>query len=757
MYRTEHREKESSKHLSMPRISLRINGFEGVQPKHWVDIPVDGSDLEDTVCIDGSEWRVESHISPLSGQQGVYEGEAIFTVVSGQLSNGNVAVRLDFERWSMENYVLMPGAAYDGNRFRVIPKKYPPMLHHEDGIGEDMPITITDVPHLKKEQGYSRLHLRSGDMATPCIGIQNQKQRKAFFLLGDHYTPFGYTGWLLEESETKDKAYLQLEVPAVREKMYIWSTSEAPSDDQGYSFKTGDRVTLRFRIYDFECDDINAFYDKFFTIRKDLSGTTKLHHMLPFSEAFRIIEEKYLESQWNENCQYLMVAPHVRGKFEDWQAGWVGGAMNSYAFLFDGSALSKERGKKTLDAVFGKLQTSTGFICPIQYKGSWIGDDFDNPDDIDVLLIRKNADVLLFAARHILLLEKRKKQIPCEWLQGFKRLADAFVRLWDRYGQFGQFINMTREEILIGGTSSAGTAPGGLALASQILKDNRYLDTAIESARYYYYNFVCRGVMNGGPGEILQCPDSESAFGLLESYITLYEVTGQEEWLPIAEDCARQCASWCVSYDFEFPKDSVFGKLDMHTTGSVYANVQNKHSAPGICTLSGVSLLKLYRATGNRLYLDLCQEIAHNITQYLSREDRPILSWDDGKYLPPGWMCERVNMSDWEGKDKIGEVFYGSCWCEVSCLLTYVEIPGVWILSDTGEVITFDHVDSKVVDKGDKWSITLKNPTAFDASTKVYIERRADFSNIWGECALEGCKIIEIPAGNSTTFEIRKE
>ena len=44
---------------------------------------------------------------------------------------------------------------------------------------------------------------------------------------------------------------------------------------------------------------------------------------------------------------------------------------------------------------------------------------------------------------------------------------------------------------------------------------------------------VQAGVTVGGPGEILKCPDSESAFAMLESFIVLYEVTGA---------CALACA-----------------------------------------------------------------------------------------------------------------------------------------------------------------------------------------------------------------------
>lgn len=36
------------------------------------------------------------------------------------------------------------------------------------------------------------------------------------------------------------------------------------------------------------------------------------------------------------------------------------------------------------------------------------------------------------------------------------------------------------------------------------------------------------------------------------------------------------------------------------------------------------------------------------------------------------------------------------CWCEVSCLLAYAGIPGLWLLTDNGEVNAFDHVDAAV-------------------------------------------------------------
>ena len=158
-----------------------------------------------------------------------------------------------------------------------------------------------------------------------------------------------------------------------------------------------------------------------------------------------------------------------------------------------------------------------------------------------------------------------------------------------------------------------------------------------------------------------EAPDSESAFALLESCVTLYEVTHDARCLDMARDAASLCSTWVVSYAYLFPDGSEFSRLGVNTTGAMFANVQNKHAAPGICTLSGDSLLRLYRLTGDDAYLELCKDIAFFLPQVVSRADRPIVAYD-GRTLPPGFIHERVNMSDWEGFRNIGETFCAFCW-----------------------------------------------------------------------------------------------
>ena len=245
----------------------------------------------------------------------------------------------------------------------------------------------------------------------------------------------------------------------------------------------------------------------------------------------------------------------------------------------------------------------------------------------------------------------------------------------------------------------------------------------------------------------MQCPDSESAFGLLESFTVLCEETGKEEFRTLARNMGIQCLTWCMTYDFRFPKDTTFGKMGMRSNGAVFANVQNKHGAPGICTLSGDSFLKLYRMTGDETFLNEIRDIAHNITQYLSREDRPI----DGNH--PGWMSERVQTSDW--LEPIGEVCHNPQWPGVSSMMTIAEIPGIYVETDIPRVTVFDNVTAKIIEKGEDFlTVEITNPTGFPADVTVLAESAARQRKPLGDHVLLGKPSVHVPAGETVSYVI---
>jgi hypothetical protein len=84
------------------------------------------------------------------------------------------------------------------------------------------------------------------------------------------------------------------------------------------------------------------------------------------------------------------------------------------------------------------------------------------------------------------------------------------------------------------------------------------------------------------------------------------------------------------------------------------------------------------------LFLELIRDISSTVAQYMSTVEKPIYAglYEEKKQriLPPGFINERVNMSDWEGTEGIGEVFYGSCFPEAALLLTIAELGDILIL-----------------------------------------------------------------------------
>lgn len=695
---------------------------------------------EGDICINDAQWRYTCNTECSSGAYSVVDVNLEFAILKGSLKNANAGFSLVFKNWSGDRYVIMPGAIYAGNRFEWRNMKYPPQFCHPGDLRTDIPTIITDVPRLNVTGEYSKIQLLAGDLSTPAVGFFNSRQKKGFWLLTDQHTSWGDLGIAMEENGDKSQAEITVSAPGVRqENRYTLCNTRNVSEDRGAYFVEGDRINIRGRLHFFECHDMRDFFSYFADIRKTLTGEVKQHHQIPASAAWEIQEAKYNSQNWENEHGYYSVGLR-ENIYQDWQIGWVGGLMGTYALLAEGSEKSKARVLRNLDFVFNGGQDSSGFFYGCGHKGKWYGDNFHHPYK-KWHLIRKSSDALYFLIKQFMLLEKQYPEfvIPEKWLSGARRCAGAFVGLWDKYGQFGQFVDTETGDIIVGGSASAGIAPAALVLAGMYFKDHRYIDTAKAACEYFYEKFTKKGYTTGGPGEILQCPDSESAFGLLESFIVLYEALAEEKWLTMAKEQADQCFTWCVSYDFKFPPESTFGKLGMHTAGSVFANVQNKHSAPGICTLSGDSLFKLFRATGNKKYLELLQEIAHNLSQYLSRQDRPILAWNrnlgagDGSWreMPAGWMSERVNMSDW--MEPVGEVFYGSCWCEVTNMLTFAEVPGLYIQPDTGFICAFDHIDAEVAGyTEDQIEVRISNPTEFKAEVKIFVENSDQMNEALG-------------------------
>lgn len=551
-----------------------------------------------------------------------------------------------------DDYVLFPACAYDGNRFPVLDKKYPPMFTPEEGKQAGGKPFITPVPRLG-EDSSGILEVTAGDVSVPCIGVFSRAERKAVLLFTLQEIDRQNIGLAYERGQ------MILTHPARRREVYTMCTMTPQTEAWIPSGKE-----IPYKLLSFDCETMEQFFRVFFENRKCMGLDDTLPEVPSKEEQFEIQKNKFNAMNWRET-EYggFYAVGTTDNKFQVWQPGWTGGAMGTYAFLKCGGTIEKERSVKTLHHLF-RTQGASGLFWGICDKdGAFHSDGFGVPGTEKWTLIRKSADVLYFVLRQFELLE----EIPAEFENGIRRCADAFVRLCQENGQLGQFADVETGEITVSGSTSGGIAPAGLALAYRYFGDSVYLETA-QALADHFYTHIQNGYTTGGPGEMLQCPDSESAFGVLESFVWLYEITGKEKYLSYARAAADFCSSWVVPYNYRFPETSEFGRLGIKSVGSVFANAQNKHSAPGICSLSGTSVYKVYKWTGDERYLTLYREITETVGQYMSTEARPIRALD-GSILPPGFICERVNLSDWESAAWVGNVFNGSCWCEVSNLL----------------------------------------------------------------------------------------
>lgn len=598
---------------------------------------------------------MEHTISLFSNNGSVsFSGNTVTLVAENDCSDTRFSLSVEFGQWEEDAYVFLPACAYDGNRFKRRKQIYPPM-YTEDECGVVPEPVMSQVPGLNPD-GSGKIEVTTGDLSVPCFGVFFKHRQSAFFVFTEQACKGKNIGFAVESGS------LTLQFPAIRSVCYRICRNDEPSADSGFAVAAGETVTSKVMFRVFSCRDIPEFFRLFFQNRRCLLSDAPA-------------KTEYTQKLW-ETMENHMNRDNFSGEYyaemsKMWQCGWVGGGMSSLPLLKHGSVISKERAIQTLDYMTSKVSPQ-GFFYSTVINGEIVGDGCGVPHMMPSTLSRKNGDALYFLFKHFDVITPKPA-----WVTAAKTCADAFVRVYERYEDFGQFINVDTGELIFGGTTSGASVIGALVMAWRYFGEEIYLSVAMSAGEKYYRNFVAQGLTYGGPGEAMCAPDSESAYAMVESMVLLYEATKEDKWLCYAQDSLHLLSSWVMPYAYEFPAGCEFAKLQINTVGSVFANVQNKHSAPGLCTASGDAIYKLYKYTGNEAYLNLLRDIVSFLPQCVSTEERPIYSWDQPpKKLLPGCICERVNTSDWEGPEYIGGVFDVSCWCETSVLLTFMDL--IW-------------------------------------------------------------------------------
>lgn len=626
------------------------------------------------------------------------------------MSESGVAVAYDFSDWSSDNYVMIPASVYNGNRQRIVNRRYATGLDPTDYDRRDLALTSNPIPQLNPDFGVpSLLEVSVCNAATPAIAILDRRGKEAVILLTEQGIPEGDAihdhALIVEESADRSVASAVIAAPGVRgKKPEFIGFSDSP--DRAMNFVKGDTLTISVTEVRFPALNTNDLLCGFMNVRKYHTSPTSREprNFYPMSRMLEVMN-KNIDNRYfvNDSVEFY------RPEGWDWMAyGWIGGLINTYPMIALGDQEHLRRVSRTFDFALPQGKGESGYYYDILKPDGCVEQRDASAVVPGIGLTRRNGDVLYWMVKQLELLKAtgHSAMIKPMWESESRRLADSFLNTWEKYGSWGGYIHVESGEPATYNTSGGASAVAGMALASRYFNDPRYLLVAGEAARNLYDNFAVVGFTSGGCGDILQNADSETAIALATAMVTLYEITGNKEYLAMGERLADLCATWTVSFDYRLPPDLMLAKTGANMMGAVWASTQNKHGAPGFCTLSGDALFKLYRAGAKREYGELLRDIIHAHAEGIQ---------------PDGTINERLTYCDADSRGYL-DPNWKTGWNETNGALMALEIPGIYVRGSR-DLMVFDHAEARII-KSDSRKVTLEitNPTAMNATYTVMAE-----------------------------------
>ncbi len=714
---------------------------------------VSSNGLQGSLQNGAASWSYSTTVSNLPSTNGTAVAmQLTATLLSGQATAAGVAAAFDFGDWSTNNYVLIPSAVYNGNRNRCEFNGYGAAFQSADFYDPGLPQTQSDVPRLSLNPGdESRIEILTGNAATPAMCFFSPSQQRGFILLTDQQTRFGMSGLMIQESPDRGTASFVVSAPGVRKLRPLFA-GFTTSADAGATWNPGDSVTLNFQLYSFPCTNIPGLLDMFHTVRKNETGPNRPRCITPMSQ----LQTMYA------NLIDGMYAGNGGGRYypdenASWISfGWVGGLMNTFPMLALGDAAHLARVTNTFNYAIPAAQTASGYTHYLINSDGSFGDCETTPTGAGTELARCQGDLLFWMMKQLMLLKAQGKTgaINPAWEQFAHTMAVAMTNTWNLRHEFGMYLDLNTGDVAIYNSTSGAMIPGGLALASKYFNEPGFMTVAQQAATMYYNrDFVGRGQTAGACGDILENADSETSFGFMTALMTLYEMTGDTNWLAKSRGLADLCSTWTISYDYVFPAGTPCYNLGAHVAGGVWASTQNKHAVCVPCTSSADPLFKLYRAGQGRRYAELVRDIAACANDLTARSDRPTYGGT------PGNLMERLQTGDAEGAGAIGELPSGmNGWVVLGAMLQTLELPGIYVRVDTGDYFVFDHVTTTEVSHDDNGvTLSITNPTTLNASVTVFGENAAQAAQPLGYTAFINWPHVTVNAGATVNVLVKPD
>jgi len=353
--------------------------------------------------------------------------------------------------------------------------------------------------------------------------------------------------------------------------------------------------------------------------------------------------------------------------------GWCSGSMTALA-LIDFGGKYRDFAVSYLDFLSENGNSPSGIKYPVFDGKSWMTKNHPEASVRNYDHCRFYCDYIHYLGKAIRL-EKQNGFAHKNWEEDFLKGINILLDIWSRENDFGLYWDIEGESVKVYRKGSGCGAFALLALAEGLRhypENSTVLQAFSEGCELYYARCVQSGRCNGGPADIKEADDSESAAALTDALVQHCKLVKSEKSKQMAEQAAKQFSTWVVNYIPQFPLGTSFE--DLNLCGGVIANTQNRHIGPGICTNSAYFLYELGKITGDSRYIAMYNNIKAAAINCITSYEGEFYGISPDSPFRKGMMSEQINLSDALGIE--GETWrVSTCWPSTSVLLGNMDSP----------------------------------------------------------------------------------
>lgn len=553
-------------------------------------------------------------------------------------------------------FTFIPGIYYDGNHMELLHNI--PVLHQ-----------------LEKPSFYASLSAA----AFPAVMFKDNKTAHSYRI-----SPKSIAGWNGVALDA-EKGSLSVFAPAAEKNIYRFQefdTAWRPA----YTLLPRSVLSIHILHQEMPCNSITELFDMYWN--KTLESSIEKNSNTP-----KVSEEtaSALIMDWffHRHCVHTKEGiPLILNAFTDiegsypyknsmaeWNTmiGWCSGSMTALTLLKFGGKY-RDFAISYLDFLSENGNSPSGVKYPVFDGTSWMTKNHPEASTRNYDHCRFYCDYIHYLGKAIRFEKQNGKTHPL-WEKEFRLGIDLLLDIWSREQDFGIYWDIEAEKATVYRKGSGCGAFALLALAEGLrhYPENKLLAQVFsEGCEMYYKRCVQSGRCNGGPADIKEADDSESAAALTDTLVQYYKLVKSDRAKSMALSSAKLFSTWVVNYSPAFPCGSSFE--DTNICGGVIANVQNRHIGPGICTNSAYFLYELGKITGDKRFVTMYNNIKAAAINCVTVYDGEFYGISPDAPFRKGMMSEQINMSDALGIE--GETWrVSTCWPSTAVILGWMDSP----------------------------------------------------------------------------------